>query len=69
MEFRVGTTAWSWGCNMRLTVTAIDDAHSQVVIGISRSGGKAMSWGSGKKEVSKIFAGIDNQLGQKATAE
>lgn len=62
VDFHVGTTAWSWGYNMKLTVTPIDDAHSRVVIGISRSGGKAVSWGSGKKEVLKIFAGIDSQL-------
>lgn len=67
VDFHVGTTAWSWGYNMTLTVTPIDDAHSHVVIGISRSGGKAVSWGSGKKEVLKIFAGIDKALGgQKA---
>jgi len=63
VDFRVGTTAWSWGYNMTLTVTSLDDAHSHVVIAISRSGGKTVSWGSGKKEVLKIFAGIDKQLG------
>jgi hypothetical protein len=63
VDFHVGTTAWSWGYNMTLTITSIDDAHSPVVIGISRSGGKAVSWGSGKKEVQKIFTGIDKQLG------
>jgi hypothetical protein len=62
VDFHVGTTAWSWGYNMRLTVTPIDQTHSQVVVGISRSGGKAVSWGSGKKEVLKIFAGIDAEL-------
>jgi hypothetical protein len=64
-DFHVGTTAWSWGYNMTLTVTPIDDAHSHAVIGISRSGGKAVSWGSGKKEVLKIFTGIDRQLSGK----
>jgi hypothetical protein len=59
VDFHVGTTAWSWGYNMTLSVTAIDETHSRVVIGISRSGGKAVSWGSGKKEVLKIFNGID----------
>jgi hypothetical protein len=62
VDFHVGTTAWSWGYNMRLTVTQIDEAHSRVVVGISRSGGKAVSWGSGKKEVLKIFTGIDAEL-------
>jgi|SRR5579864_3737276 len=62
VDFHVGTTAWSWGYNMRLTVTPIDSSHSLVVVGISRSGGKAVSWGSGKKEVRKILAGIDAEL-------
>lgn len=68
-EFHVGTTAWSWGYNMKLTVTALDESHSRVVIGISRSGGKAVSWGSGKKEVLKIFNGIASQLAEKPAAQ
>src|SRR3974390_992048 len=39
IDFHVGTTAWSWGYNMTLTVTPIDETHSHVVIGIARSGG------------------------------
>jgi hypothetical protein len=67
VDFHVGTNAWSWGYNMRLSATPIDAAHSRVVVGVSRSGGKAVSWGSGQKEVRKILAGIDAQLaGQKA---
>jgi hypothetical protein len=69
VEFHVGTTAWSWGYNMKLIVTSTDEAHSQVVIGIARSGGKTVSWGSGKKEVLKIFAGIDKELAQKAATK
>jgi hypothetical protein len=52
---------------MKLTVTPLDDAHSQVMIGISRSGGKTVSWGSGKKEVQKIFAGMDARLAPQKT--
>ena len=67
VDFHVGTTAWSWGYNMRLTVTPTDESHARAIVGISRSGGKALSWGSGKKEVHKILAGIDAELaGQKA---
>jgi hypothetical protein len=62
VDFHVGITAWSWGYNMRLAVTPIDERHSRVVIGVSRSGGKALSWGSGEKEVRKILAGIDAEL-------
>ena len=62
VDFHVGTTAWSWGYNMRLAVTTIDESHARAIVGISRSGGKALSWGSGKKEVRKILAGIDAEL-------
>jgi hypothetical protein len=40
-----------------------------VSIEIARSRGKAVSWGSGKKEVQKIFAGIDKELAKALPAE
>lgn len=61
-DFHVGTTAWSWGYNMRLIVDETPSGKSKVTVGILRSGGKAFSWGSGKKEVRKVFAGIDAEL-------
>jgi hypothetical protein len=39
-----------------------------VVVGILRSGGKTFSWGSGKKEVRKIFDGIDTELAEQKKA-
>ena len=65
IEFHVGTTAWSWGYNMILTITPVDDGHSKVVTGIKKSGGDAFSWGSGKKEVNKIYEGMDAALAGK----
>jgi hypothetical protein len=62
VDFHVGITAWSWGYNMRLVVTPIAENRSKVTTGILRSGGKVLSWGSGKKEVRKIYAGIDAEL-------
>lgn len=62
VDFHVSTTAWSWGYNMRLSVIPIDQSHARAIVGISRSGGKTVSWGSGKKEVRKILAGIDAEL-------
>jgi hypothetical protein len=62
VSFHVGTTAWSWGYNMVLKVTPAENNSSNVSIEIARSGGKAVSWGSGKKEVLKIFAGIEKEL-------
>ena len=62
VEFHVGTTAWSWGYHMRLTASAVGNGQVQVGVEVSRSGGKAVSWGSGKKEVRKILAGIDAEL-------
>jgi hypothetical protein len=62
VDFHVGITAWSWGYNMRLAVTPISQDRCRVIVGVSRSGGNALSWGSGKKEVRKILAGIDAEL-------
>ena len=62
ITFHVGTTAWSWGYNMVLKVASAENNASNVTIEIARSGGKAVSWGSGKKEVLKIFNGIEKEL-------
>src|SRR5271165_5451562 len=64
--FHVGTTAWSWGYNMVMTVSAEGNNSSVVSIDITRSGGKAVSWGSGQKEVRKIFDGIDKYVDKSA---
>jgi hypothetical protein len=62
VDFHVGMTSWSWGYNMVLKVAPTENNSSNVSIEITRSGGKAVSWGSGKKEVLKIFAGIEKEL-------
>lgn len=62
VEFHIGTTAWSWGYNMRLTVKPGKEQGALVEMAIARSGGKAFSWGKGSKEVKKIMAGIDAHL-------
>jgi hypothetical protein len=66
VTFHVGTTAWSWGYNMILKVAPAADNGSDVSVEIARSGGKAVSWGSGKKEVVKIFDGIQSELARKS---
>jgi len=63
VTFHVGLTAWSWGYNMMLTVNSLDATHAKVVVAVvSKSGGDALSWGSGKKEVRKILGGIDAEI-------
>lgn len=62
ISFHVGTTAWSWGYNMVLKIAPGENSASTVSIEIARSGGKAVSWGSGKKEVQKIFDGMEKEL-------
>ena len=66
VTFHVGMTAWSWGYNMVLKVAPASDNRSDVTVEIARSGGKAVSWGSGKKEVGKIFNGIQKELDKKS---
>jgi hypothetical protein len=61
LRFHVGTTAWSWGYTMTLSV--IPQAESSLAtIAIERSGGPALSWGSGKKEAGKVFGWIAAKL-------
>lgn len=70
LYFHVGTTAWSSGYDMELTITPVDESHTRVVIGVTRPGGKTFSWGSEQKEVKKIFDGIDAELaGNKTEAK
>jgi hypothetical protein len=62
VSFHVGTTAWSWGYNMIMKVVSGENNASNVSIEIARSGGKTVSWGSGRKEVLKILEGIEKEL-------
>jgi uncharacterized protein (TIGR01244 family) len=68
VTFHVGMTAWSWGYNMVLKVAPGENNTSDVSVEIARSGGKAVSWGSGKKEVQKIFKGIEKELAKTPVA-
>ncbi len=65
IRFHVGTTAWSWGYNMSLAVEAADNGTSTVRVEIEKSGGPVFSWGSGKKEVRKIFQWMEEELAKK----
>ena len=67
LHFHVGTSVRSSGYDMELTMTPIDESHTRVVVGVSRSGGKTFSWGSEQKEVKKILDGIDSGLAGKKT--
>lgn len=69
VSFHVGVTAWSWGYNMMLKVASGENNASNVSIEIARSGGKTVSWGSGKKEVLKIFDGIEKELAKATPTE
>ena len=62
VRFHVGTTAWSWGYNMGLSVEPQSNGTSLVKVATEKSGGPAFSWGSGKKEVLKIYRWMENDL-------
>ncbi len=65
VDFHVGMTTWSWGYDMRLTVTPITvgEVHeSHVTLRVTRSGGDPLSWDSGNKEMQKILIGIETAL-------
>jgi hypothetical protein len=47
---------------MGLVVEPGPNGTSTASVAIEKSGGPALSWGSGKKEVRKIFRWIDDEL-------
>jgi hypothetical protein len=69
VRFHVGTTAWSWGYNVGLSVEPQSSGTSLVKVGIEKSGGPAFSWGSGKKEILKIFNWMEDDLSTPKPAE
>jgi hypothetical protein len=69
VRFHVGTTAWSWGYNIGLVVKPLPNGTSLAEVAIEKSGGPALSWGSGKKEVLKIFRWIEDDLATSKPAE
>lgn len=62
LRFHIGTTAWSWGYNVNLTVEPTGAHTSQVTAAIEKSGGPVFSWGSGKKEVRKLWHWMHEEL-------
>jgi hypothetical protein len=69
VRFHVGTTAWSWGYNIGLVVEPQPNGTSLAKVAIEKSGGPALSWGSGKKEVLKIFRWMGDDLAASKLAE
>lgn len=68
VRFHIGTTSWSWGYNMGLLVEPQPNGTSLVKVAIEKSGGPAFSWGSGKKEILKIFRWMGEDLAASKSA-
>ena len=62
VRFHVGATAWSWGYNIGLLLEERQGGGTVATVAIEKSGGSALSWGSGQKEVKKIWAWIAEDL-------
>jgi hypothetical protein len=69
VRFHVGTTAWSWGYNVGLRVDPQPNGTSLVKVAIEKSGGPVFSWGSGQKEILKIFRWMEDDLAASKPAE
>ncbi|HLM81404.1 MAG TPA: hypothetical protein VK302_12340 [Terriglobales bacterium] len=69
VRFHVGTTAWSWGYNVGLRVDPQPNGTSLVKVAIEKSGGPVFSWGSGQKEILKIFRWMGDDLAASKPAE
>jgi hypothetical protein len=66
LRFHIGTTAWSWGYNVNLTVESTGAGTSQASVAIEKSGGPVFSWGSGKKEIRKVWHWMHEELYQRS---
>lgn len=62
VRFHIGMTAWSWGYDGDLKIEPDRERTSVGRVTIARSGGKALSWGSGQKEIKKIWRWISDEL-------
>jgi hypothetical protein len=62
IRFHVGTTAWSWGYNMSMAIEDVGNGMTRATVEVEKSGGPAFSWGSGKKEIQKIFDQMRKEL-------
>jgi carbon monoxide dehydrogenase subunit G len=69
VRFHVGMTAWSWGYNVDLNVEPTGERTSVARATVARSGGKTFSWGSGQKEVKKIWRWMTDELNQNAQGQ
>ena len=72
VRFRVGRSAFSWGYVMVLKVFPAENNTSSVAIDVDRlrgpgSNGRASLVAGGKKEVTKLFDGIEKELSNGAT--
>jgi hypothetical protein len=68
VRFAVGRSAFSWGYYMVLTVAGDPNGASNVSVevhALRSPDGHPSLLASGKKEVGKIFAGIEKELGSK----
>ena len=62
VRFHIGTTAWSWGYNVGLTVQPTGEKTSESQVAIEKTGGPVFSWGSAKKEIKNLWGWIDEDL-------
>lgn len=62
LRFHIGTTAWSWGYNVGLTIEPTGEKTSQALVAIEKTGGPVFSWGSAKKEIKNLWGWIDEDL-------
>jgi hypothetical protein len=69
IRFHVGTTTWSWGYQMGLVVDPTGENSCKVSVSVKKSGGSMFSWGSGKKEVRKIFRWMEEELARSRADE
>ena len=74
VRFTVGRSAFSWGYIMLLKVSPSENNTSKVSVEVARmrgpgANGKVSLVASGKKEVQKVFQGIEKELAKEPVTE
>ena len=72
ITFTTGRTAWSWGYSMTISISPAENNTCQVSVEVVRlcgPEGKVSLVASGKKEVQRVFRGIEQELANSPRAE
>jgi hypothetical protein len=63
IRYKIGVTALSWGYRMAMSIApSMDGAGCVATHDVEVKGGPILSWGRGKKEVTEVYARMEEEL-------